>query len=343
LDIHAEYYQNNSLGQDNYYLGNYVTTQWAGNSTYVFNNGSYTISSSQPSSTDISYNGSLAGQPGGIFVNSGNSVISFSLKFEYYMKDNFSGSPSVNIIGEELNPSTVNYFKGWNFNASHNAETFDITGTLPPQTRYFGFRIGFYSMTGSVVVKYINFTYMNGAIRDAMSPLGSYFSAANETFNFGSHFKTGYLIVNSSNVNQLNMPSLQFQLDKFGEGQSIHLNKGTQIFAVVLVNGSLNNLSSYYAVFNSQFYGTMRVVQNGKVLHFATSGIDGSYIFSARPGNQTFEIIYLQNLVYVLYIIYALTVVYIFTVLSYSLGLTRKLWEKLNSSKIGLSRNWRKI
>ena len=77
--------------------------------------------------------------------------------------------------------------------------------------------------------------------------------------------------------------------------------------------------------------------------HPVASGIDGSYIFSARPGNQTFNIIYLRNLIYGLDIFYALTVIYIFIILSYSLSLTRKSREKLNSSKTALSRDRRKI
>ena len=196
---HREYYQNNSLGQFVDYLpGNFTTTVWGGNVTFDYSNGTL-VASGQDASFSLGYNGSSTGQPGGLKIVDDKRSVQFTISFSVNVTTDFKGSMAVNIVGEALNSSKITYYGGFPFNVSDHSEKYEFNATFPEGTSYVGFRIGFYSFTGSINIPYTNFTVSSVALPNLTAPFGNSVPLKNATLSLPRGFEKALVIYSVGN------------------------------------------------------------------------------------------------------------------------------------------------
>ncbi len=319
---YMKYYENNSLGEFmNYLPGNFTTTSWGGNTSFTYSNGSL-LATGKNASFSLGYNGSLAGGAGGIHITNPASIIYMSLSFRMNVSRGFSGSPVLNIIGETSNSSRTTLCTRQVLPYSTHSMLYNYNITLPAGTSYFGFRIGFYSYTGSIDINYTNFTYLHAAVVDNGTPLGSYTNLTNAIFRTPKGFSSSYILYsNSTNGNGLSP-----QIKRFSQGKTVELN-GSLLGMVAIRNGSLSNLSTLFGVINEPVLKDYALADGKVSLHDYFSGYDGSYIYPLKTENLTVETIgsHLIDLEIVYFIIIAVSA---FLLISYAIP-TSSIWDRV--------------
>ena len=321
------YYQNNSLGQYVYYLpGDFTTTSWSGNVSFIYNNGTL-MASGKNASFSLGYNGSLTGQPGGLRILDDNGSVEFTVSFSANVTNNFKGSPLVNIIGECLNTSRISYFGSFPFDASHHFKKYEFNATLPEGTSYVGFRIGLYGFTGNIDLSYANFTFSNVAVPTANAPFGNSVPLRNATLSLSSGFEKALVIYSVGN----NIGSFVATISK---GQDLSSFNGN-IQAVILLKAEyINNFLGKYAVINKGITRADRIIAGGTILKTYFLGEDGSYIYPVN-GSDKVVVSIEQQIVYELYASYIIVVVV--SILLILIGLGPKniiiIWHKLKNKK----------
>lgn len=304
---HLEYSQNNSLGQYMDYLpGNFTTTSWSGNVSFSFNDGSL-IAIAQNSSFSLGYNGSLAGTPGGVRVPLGNRSVAIAIDFGANVSTDFKGSPMLSIIGEASNSSAVTYFQTFPFKALNNEKRYVFNATLPINTVYLGFRIGFYGFTGIIDLPYVNFTVSDVATPFAASPFGSLVSLNNATLSVPAGFDTGYLLYSGGD----NGSPVEINLVK--QHNIISFSKNI-LGAILVRNGTMASYAGKYAVINVPISLAYHYISDGKVLQVYYIGEDGSYVYPIGLSGKLL-IVLQSSIVYELEAFYSLLIALSFSLI----------------------------
>jgi hypothetical protein len=288
------------LGQFLDYLpGNFTTTNWGGNVSFFYDNGSI-FASARNSSFSLDYNGSLTGNPGGVRILDNNTSLELTVSFGAYVSASFKGISVLSIIGESSNSSVITYFHNFPFNVSTNKRAFEFNATLPLGTHYLGFRIGFYGFTGTVYLPYVNFTIYSLATPYPASPFGDSAYLRNNKLSLPAGFGSGYIIYSS----QYGRSPTVTLLDKVHNSTIITGN----ILGVVLIkSGLIGNYSGKYAVINEPISRADLIINNGEILHKYFIGEDGSYIFPINGSNNV-SIVFKVSFEYEIVLIYALLI-----------------------------------
>lgn len=268
-------YLNNSQHLTNAKLpGNFTVSEWKGNTTFFFSDG--TISATSRNSTfSISYNGSLAGNKGGIYNRDTSSIIGERVTFSASGKD-FNGTPSLIILGENRTFSNV-FYENLRFNVSNQSSVYELNAIFPKGTAYLGFRIQVAGFSGSFKVGFVNLTIFKGAFDLASSPLGQAINVSNVIISLPSAFSRGYFIY----LNDGKDPD--FNILSISNGERIEFN-GT-ILGAILTKYPLTSYVSSRAVVNEPVLKSYLVMDGGKRLSDYTLGANGSYIFSIKNGS----------------------------------------------------------
>lgn len=283
---HIRYYQNHSDGDYIKYLpGNFTTTSWSGNTSFYYDDGSL-YSYGHNSYFDLGFNGSMTGFPGGFdLTNAGTSSL-FNIKFGENVSASFRGSAYICVIGEGENASIITYDRGFPINVSNKMQNFQFINTLPPGTKYIGFRIGFSNFTGSAFIKYVNITAGEPANVDKYSPFGCSITLNNTEVKLPPNFSKAYFLYMSNN----------YTINKIILNQNnriTHIN-GKLIGTILIKNNTIRRYLGYYAVINTPLLKSEFVKYRGETLNKFYLGFDGSYIF---PINGKGKIsIYIQSL-----------------------------------------------
>jgi hypothetical protein len=326
---HREYYQNNSLGQFVDYLpGNFTTTVWGGNVSFDYSNGTLEASG-QDASFSLGYNGSLTGQPGGLKIVDDKRSVQFTISFSANVTTDFKGSMTVNIIGEALNSSKITYYGGFPFNVSDHSEKYEFNATIPEGTSYVGFRIGFYSFTGSINIPYTNFTVSSVAAPNLTAPFGNSVPLKNATLSLPSGFEKAIVIYSVGN-------DIGPFVAIVSKDQNLSSFNGNIQTVILLKTGYFGNFLGKYAVINGGITRADHIIAGGVILKTYFLGEDGSYIYPIS-GSDKVVVSVQQNIVYELYasyiIIVALSILLILTGMAGYIsilfpGLLRKKYTK---------------
>lgn len=329
---YREYYQNNSLSQFVSYLpGNFTTTNWGGNVSFNYSNGTL-VASGKNASFSLGYNGSLAGQPGGLKIADDKRSVQFTISFSANVSADFKGSMRVNIIGEALNSSEVTYFGGFPFNVSDHPEKYEFNATIPEGTSYVGFRIGFYSFTGSIELSYANFTVSSVAVPNLAAPFGNSVPLKNATLSLPVGFRTGLVVYSTGN----NYTPLVATISK---DHNITAFSGRVQAIILLKNSSIDELLGKYAVINEGISREDHVTLNGRLLSKYFSGNDGSYIYPLSETGKAVVSVQ-QHIVYELYFFYIIIIALSFLLMvvgirpGYASITLQKLMDRMNSMKM---------
>lgn len=295
---YKDYYQNNSLGQHTDYLpGNFTTTDWGGNSTFIYSNGSI-IASGKNASFSLDYNNAMTGGPGGVYIKNHNVSITMQFRFNASVSDSYTGSNLLNIIGEGENASRVTFFMGYPLNVTNRMKQFEFNATFPSGTAYVGFRIGFYGYSGTVDIRYANLTISPSTVPQSKTPFGDVLNLSNSKLVLPNGFRAGYIIYKNSNGTLMH---------SYFSGNVTHFN-GTLLAVILIKNYSLIQYEGKYAVINQGVTRAYRVVANGKDLTTYYAGQDGSYIYAVDdPANVS--IIIHQSYVWELWGVYSALVI----------------------------------
>jgi hypothetical protein len=291
---YQNYYQNNSLGQFVDYLpGNFTTTTWSGNTSFIYSNGTLEATGHN-SSFSLGYNGALAGQPGGIYLANQNRSVTLKLTFEAD-SSNLSGSTVLNIVGEEKNASIITLYDSYPFVVSNNKSQYQYIATFPiKKTAYLGFRIGFYGFSGTVEIDYANITVAATSVSKANTPFGEAQYLSKADLNLPNGFESGYIIYeNGSRIISLNF------------SKNITDFSGSVLAIMLMKNSNIATLHNF-AVINEGVSKAYQAIANGSPLKKYYTGIDGSYIF---PVNGT------QNIYLVLRTGYVTELTFVYAVL----------------------------
>ena len=276
------YYQNHSLGQYTHYLpGNFTTNSWSGNTSFTYSNGSL-LASGRNASFSLDYNGALAGQPGGIHVTSPTRLIYMSLIFRLNESSGFRGGSVMNVIGEASNSSKTTLYTGHVLQNSTHSLLYRFNATFPVGTSYFGFRLGFYSYTGSVDINYVNFTYSPFAIVDSGTPMGSYINVINTQFKVPKGFSSAYILYFDSTNRDASSADVAY----LQQGSTVELS-GSLLGIVAIRNGNLRSLSTLFGVVNEPVLKDYTVADGKIALTDSFSGYDGSFIYPVKTANLT--------------------------------------------------------
>ena len=278
---YIRYYQNHSLGQFTDYLpGNFTTTEWSGNTSFTYSNGSISANSKN-ASISISYNDALAGQPGGVrLVNSSRSVV-IRLGFDINFSKNFTGTSYINLIGESSNTSISTLFTSYKMSKSNTIQYLQFNATVPSGTRYTGFRIYFDNFYGSICVRNINFSLSSASLKSTSSPTG-YFMGLNSTlFVVPLGFTSEYILLSSNTSNLSSEQSYDYI------NANAHENISGLVYGVILVKGgNLINYSVNYATLNSILTNSYKIITNNGSPALLYEGDDGSYIIEHENGTS---------------------------------------------------------
>lgn len=304
-----EYYQNNSLGQYvNYLPGNFTTTNWGGNVSFNYKDGTL-IASGQNSSFSVGYNGSLTGQPGGLSIGSHNISLEFTISYSANVTTDFKGTSALSIIGEAENSSKATYIEDIPFNVSDHTKKYEFNTTIPRETSYVGFRIGFYGFSGTVNLPFVNFTISSLSVPYAESPFGCFVSVKNATLSVPDGFSSGFVIyTNNSN-------SFPFFREIY-QNHNLSAFNGDIQAVVLLKKGANNNFLGNYVVINEAINRADRVGFNGSVLRKYYSGTDGSYIYPVNtPGIVVLSVqkhlVYALDAYYIIIMIMSVLLIFI--------------------------------
>jgi hypothetical protein len=289
-----------------YLPGNFTTTSWSGNVSFSFNDGSL-IAIAQNSSFSLGYNGSLAGTPGGVRVPLGNRSVAIAIDFGANVSTDFEGSPTLSIIGEASNSSAVTYFQTFPFKALNNEKRYVFNATLPINTVYLGFRLGFYGFTGIIDLPYVNFTVSDVATPFAASPFGSSVSLNNATLSVPAGFDTGYLLYSGGD----NGSPVEINLVKQHNITSFSKNV---LGAILVKNGTMAGYAGKYAVINVAISRAYHYISNGKILQEYYVGKDGSYVYPIGLSGKLL-IVLQSSIVYELEAFYSLLIALSFSLI----------------------------
>jgi hypothetical protein len=292
---YQNYYQNNSLGQFVDYLpGNFTTTSWGGNTSFIYSNGTLEATGHN-SSFSLGYNGALAGQPGGIYLANQNRSVTLKLTFEAN-SSNLSGYTGLNIVGEEKNASIFTLCDDYHFVVSNNKSQYQYMVTFPIKTAYLGFRIGFYGFSGTVKIDYANITVAASPVSKVNTPFGEAQYLSNENLSIPNGFEYGYIICeNGSSIISRNF------------SKNITDFNGS-VLAIILMNNSNMATLQNFAVINEGVSKAYQVIANGSPLKKYYTGIDGSYIFPVN-GTQNIYLVLRTGYVTELTFVYAVLIV----------------------------------
>ena len=301
---YEQYYQNNSFGQYTHYLpGNFTTTEWGGNASFIFNNGSLEVHGRNSSFT-LDYNDSMAGQPGGIQVINPNTIIHMTLSFSMNVTKDTKGFPYLMFLGEGSKTSQYTSYEVMTLNVSTNSTLFSYNTTFPPGTAYFGFRFGFSSFSGSAKIGFVNISYSPIAYSSADTPLGSYINVSNAKLNIPIHYSSAYIFYSISSDGT--GPILEAHLL---HNQTIVLNGS--VFGVVAMRGVNSGYRlPLYAVVNEPVLKDSVIRDGNQDLTNYFLGYDGSFIYQTATKNLSIGL-NVNNLVE-LKIAYAILVIFSF-------------------------------
>lgn len=282
------YYQNNSLGEGNVRVGNFTTTSWGGNTTVNFNNGRFSIYSIKPVTFSTDYNYSLAGSPGGIYVPSNNSIVPYTVSFEYSVGSNFTGNLSIITLAEASNTHNLTLYKTYYLKPSINETKVVINALAPEGTKYFGFRIWQQSTVGQLTLKFLNFSYFTGVGSNVNSPSGESMQISNSTFSFPG--KYAYIIYESG-IDRTNVSEVTYL-----PGQTIFAPSETEIYGVMLSNYSLSSITGHYLVINQELTKVNNVRSGNVTLRNPSLTVDGGYVFRLSTNAENIKIVQDQEI-----------------------------------------------
>lgn len=306
---YVKYYQNNSLGQYTVYLpGNFTTTEWHGNTSFIYNNGSICANSAN-ATMSIGYNDALAGQSGGVkLLNSSRSVV-LHLGFDISFSKNFRGTSYVNLLGESSNTSISTLFTGYRLNTANSTQYIQFNATIPEGTTYTGFRIYFNNYYGTVYVSDINLSLASASGKDNYSPMGYYMEFNNTSFTLPTGFSTEYILISRNIINV----SAEFSFDCLTTGDNRNISG--LVYGVILIkNGSLVNYSGDYVTIDSVLTNSYNIITKNGIRALLIRGDDGSYIIEHE--SKTNLIIKYKNLeANELYIYYIVIIILMLTLL----------------------------
>lgn len=309
----SSYYQNNSKGQDNVNLpGSFTTTEWGGNSTFSFTNGSLEVTG-RNSSFSLDYNGPLSGPrsgPNGVKIENDSQYLNGRVTFEIYAK-NFSSRylPYVLFIGEDGSFGTTLYH-GYDFNVTSGPSKMEFNITYPPGTTYAGFRIGFNDFRGTVYLKYTNFTLARSAFAENVAPFGMAIAVHNMTLRKEPNFASEYVLFYNATVNT------GFSVVRLQQGEQYAISGN--IVALILFKNDTSSYLGNYAVINEPVTSDDIVLSNGEIIKKYVTGEDGSYIFPTLTENGV-SFAENESSVIWIYIFYALIVIAIAALFFYGI------------------------
>ncbi|MEM0134363.1 MAG: hypothetical protein QXU18_03940 [Thermoplasmatales archaeon] len=320
--LKSKYYQNNSLGQYNVNDGNFTTTQWGGNSSYSFDNGSWSVASRRESTFSVDYNGALAGYPGGISISNTSRVAFSKIQFCFNASNDTSGNLSLLVLGTESNVNEATVYNSYNLSYSASERNVEFNTAFPRGTKYIDFRIQFTNFVGKFYLKYVNITYAESGVSSNEAPLGYYFELNHTALNLPDGYDSGYVLFSPVGSRTSSSIILNASLSRY---TSVWLND-SKIFCVVLVrNGTLGEISKGYAVYNGQFINSYKIYSDKNLLKNYTVGLDGAYIFS-NPVESKAYVETDTAILAEIAIFYSATVLVAFTLIA--LGIRRKSKRK---------------
>jgi hypothetical protein len=298
-------------------LGPWTVTNWGANSVRLEGGGgAIHLLLNSTSTVTLSFNGTLAGSPGGYTVpNPNNQSAIMNLTFNYLTSPSFSGRVSVfTVYGTPINPPSPND-QNYSFQAgpqevlplSLSLKTQTFIATVPIGSKYAGVRIELQGSSGSVELNGVQLSIGLGT-SDNVAPFGYDISLPNADTQFAT-IPNESILLNYAGSGTLNGQSIKspsngsFAWAVASSNQGLHFTGNLTLREALMAPSiSWNRHQSVGTVWSRPFLPQYELLDGG-VKYYPSMTMDFQMFFADPNGSSGVLIFGPQNMITAGYIV----------------------------------------